>query len=442
MAIRIFIILTLLVHHLWADPSFAQSNDQQDISWPDEDAWGDDGDNEWATTQSPWTISYFSEVLVGGFTEDALVANNFSALENRWQFSANRYFGHTFFSSKFELLLDDVSDDNLQVLVRELYIDHNLTDSLSVRAGQQVLTWGTGDFIFLNDLFPKDWQAMFSGREDSYLKAPSASIKLTQYNALFNTDFVWTPVFAEDEYVQGERFSYFNPTQATTTDQRLSAHEPSESFDKGEFALRLFKTVNGVEYALYGYRGFYKQPMGFDPVRQMNYFPRLSSYGASVRSAFAGGIVNAEMAYWDSRDDTQGDNPLVPNSQFQTLLGFEREAIRNLTLAFQWWLQITDEYSAQKQSAHQPQYLMDKYHHTVTTRITYLSGNTKWTYSLFAFYSPSSDDSYLKPKVSYRRDDHWLLEVGGNLFWGSDEHTQWGQFEENTNLYTRVRYQF
>ena len=441
MIMRVFIILTLLVHHLWADHSYADAFfSEQEVS----DEWASDWDSEWGKSEepAPWTISYFTEVLVGGFANDPLVDSDFSAFENRWQLSANRYFGNTFFSSKFEFLLDDVSDDHAQLLVRELFIDHNLTDSLSVRAGQQVLTWGTGDFIFLNDLFPKDWQAMFSGREDSYLKAPSASIKLTQYNDLFNTDFVWTPVFTEDEYVHGERFSYFNPAIEATTDQRLSAYEPSDSFENGEFALRLSKTLKGVEYALYGYRGFYKQPMGYDPVRQSNFFARLNSYGASVRGSVAGGILNAEMAYWDSREDKQGDNPLIPNSQFQSLIGYEREAIRNLTLAFQWWLQITDDYSAQKLNAPQPQNLMDKYHHTLTSRITYLSENTKWTYSLFAFYSPSSDDAYVKPKVSYRRDDHWLFEVGGNLFWGSDEHSQWGQFEENTNLYSRVRYQF
>ena len=33
-----------------------------------------------------------------------------------------------------------------------------------VKIGRQILTWGTGDLIFINDLFPKDWQSFFIGR--------------------------------------------------------------------------------------------------------------------------------------------------------------------------------------------------------------------------------------------------------------------------------------
>ena len=28
---------------------------------------------------------------------------------------------------------------------------------MDVKAGRQILTWGTGNLIFINDLFPKDW---------------------------------------------------------------------------------------------------------------------------------------------------------------------------------------------------------------------------------------------------------------------------------------------
>ncbi|MFW6031595.1 MAG: hypothetical protein ACOC9T_03300, partial [Myxococcota bacterium] len=32
---------------------------------------------------------------------------------------------------------------------------------------------GTGDLVFLNDLFPKDWRSFLLGRDLDYLKAPS-----------------------------------------------------------------------------------------------------------------------------------------------------------------------------------------------------------------------------------------------------------------------------
>ena len=56
-------------------------------------------------------------------------------------------------------------------------------------------TWGTGDLVFLNDLFPKDFVSFFAGRDDEYLKAPGDALRITHYSKAVNIDFVWTPVF-------------------------------------------------------------------------------------------------------------------------------------------------------------------------------------------------------------------------------------------------------
>jgi hypothetical protein len=60
----------------------------------------------------------------------------------------------------------------------------------------------------------------------------------------------------------------------------------------------------------------------------------------------------------------------------------------------------------------------------------------------FAFYSPSEDDAYLRPAATYDLTDHWRIQVGGNIFLGKRQHTFFGQFRENTNLYAAVRYSF
>ncbi|NLC80882.1 MAG: hypothetical protein GX748_06830, partial [Lentisphaerae bacterium] len=46
------------------------------------------------------------------------------------------------------------------------------------------------------------------------------------------------------------------------------------------------------------------------------------------------------------------------------------------------------------------------------------------------------------PKASYKIDDHWIAEVGGNLFFGEDDHTFFGQFERANNIYASLRYGF
>ena len=93
--------------------------------------------------------------------------------------------------------------------VRQAVIILRASDWLDVRAGRQVLTWGTGDLLFLNDLFPKDFVSFFVGRDDEYLKAPANALRLTFYSSLVNLDLVATPVFEPDRSITGERLSFF-----------------------------------------------------------------------------------------------------------------------------------------------------------------------------------------------------------------------------------------
>ncbi len=48
----------------------------------------------------------------------------------------------------------------------------------------------------------------------------------------------------------------------------------------------------------------------------------------------------------------------------------------------------------------------------------------------------------LRPRIHYKVDDHWSVEVGGNVFLEDTQHTFFGQFEKNSNVYAAVRHGF
>jgi hypothetical protein len=83
---------------------------------------------------------------------------------------------------------------------------------MDLKIGRQILTWGTGDLLFINDLFPKDWNSFFIGRDEEYLKAPSDGIRVSLYTKLINLDIVYTPRFDADRFIDGRRISYWNET--------------------------------------------------------------------------------------------------------------------------------------------------------------------------------------------------------------------------------------
>ena len=124
------------------------------------------------------------------------------------------------------------------------------------------------------------------------------------------------------------------------------------------------------------------------------------------------------------------------------LVGFEREAARNLTLSGQVFIQRMMDHDNAVDNSPMPEYLVDETHELYTVRLTYLALQQKLTLSVFAFYSRDAKDFYLKPKISYRYSDNLLYVFGFNEFGGEDKFTQWGQFEKSSNVYGRVKYTF
>ncbi|MBV1931244.1 MAG: hypothetical protein KUG71_05970 [Porticoccaceae bacterium] len=417
------------------------------------DSWSESEGNEW--DNEDWGSDEESEHIIHGFVEAAygtrLHSNQWldrhdTLNEARLRLDYSHYFGAVYGSYKGDFLVDDLAWNGpfIETQTREALLRFSFSQNSDIQLGRQILTWGTGDLVFLNDLFPKNWVAFFSGREMEYLKAPSDAIKFSYFNKLANIDLVWSPEFDPDTYMRGERFSYFSPLadSIVAAPPRLSVDEPDTGLDDGELALRLYKTIKGYEWAVYGYHGYFKSPVGFDPRSGLNYFPKLSSVGASVRGTVGRGIGNMEIAWYQSEQDRDGTDPFIPNSQLRFLSGYEQELITRLTLGLQYYLEWTQDYDQLKDNSLLPDKEPEEYRHVLTTRINYRSPQEKLTLSLFVFYSPTDDDFFALPKLIYRLSDSWSSEVGINIMGGKEDFTFFGQFEENSSVFTRIRYSF
>lgn len=341
----------------------------------------------------------------------------------------------------------DLEDGEGWVDLREASVAWRPSSFMDVKAGRQILTWGTGDLLFLNDLFPKDWVAFFIGREVAYLKAPSDALKVGLFLDVFNVDLVYSPSFDADRYITGERISFENPMLASRSGQNavIRVSQPADYFSDDEFAVRLYKTAGAWELAAYGYDGFWKSPAGMNASSGKFTFPPLSVYGASVRGPLGSGISNVEAAYYDSRSDRSGANPFVRNSEFRVLTGYEQDLkaiARDLTVGVQYYLEWMMDHDAYERGLPPGVKAGDEFRYLVTTRVTKLLLSQNLKLSFFVFYSPSDEDAYLRPAASYKLDDHWTAYAGGNVFLGTDGHTFFGQFEDNTNAYLGIRYGF
>jgi len=329
--------------------------------------------------------------------------------------------------------------------LREATVAYSPFDFMDLKLGRQILTWGTGDLLFINDLFPKDWQAFFIGRDTEYLKAPSDAIKASFFTDLANIDLVYTPKFDSDRYITGERLSYWNGSCVAGSDSIVRSDKPDDWFDDDELALRVSKNVSGYELAAYGYWGYWKSPAGFDTSTSRYKFPKLNVYGASARGQVGKGIGNIELGYYDSRDDRSGDEPYIDNSQIRYLIGYEQdlpEIASDFTVGLQYYVEQMLHYGNYRRTLPAGSKAAEEYRHLLTFRVTKLYWNQNLTCSLFTYFSPSDKDVYMRPNINYKVTDNLAVEIGANVFWGDYPHTFFGQFQDNTNIYTAIRYSF
>ncbi len=394
----------------------------------------------------------FAEYRYGMRTQTDSLEDDISLNEARLQLDALCY--HDLFTAelKGDLLYDDTVD-NLEDIhletgkgffdLRQANVLFSPLDWMDVKLGRQVLTWGTGDLVFINDLFPKDWQSFFLGRDDEYLKAPSDALFVSLFPAFAGIDIAYTPRFDADRHISGEHISYWNGQQLAGEDSVLNTEPPDDWFTDDELAVRVYRNVGAYEMALYGYYGFWKSPGGMNPMTGKWLFPELAVYGASARGPLGGGIANVEAGYYDSGDDRDGDDPFINNSESRLLVGYEQEMAKDLTVGVQYYVEHMMEYDAYIDAldamSMPTNSARDEDRHTVTLRVTWMLMNQNLILSCFTRYSPSDEDVYVKPVATYKVSDHWQASLGADLFAGSEDYTFLGQFENNSNIHASLR---
>ena len=420
---------------LLALASPGQAEDWDD--WDDDDPWGDE--------PSALSIHGFIEGAAGyRLKSNPVIDEDWTLGEGRLQLEGIYEGDQATWRVKLEGIGDGVAGEP-DIDLREARVSFPLGNRTDISLGRQVLTWGTGDLVFLNDLFPKDWVSFLIGRDDEYLKGTSDALRISWFGDQVNLDTVITPRFNADTYITGERLSYFDPSrnQIAGAPPRLWGDRPSTKAANAELAMRLYGMAGAREWAVYGYRGFFGQPTAFDPVSGNYTFARLNALGASLRGPLAGGLYNLETVYYDSADDRSGNDPFTPNSEMRFLVGFDREMATNFNVGAQYYLEWLQDYDKLRDSwLFDPATRPDERRHMVTLRLSWRLMRDNLIISAMNFYSPSARDYFVRPTVQYRFDDQLQLNAGIHLFGGRDEHSFYGQFEENSSVWTRLRYSF
>jgi hypothetical protein len=77
--------------------------------------------------------------------------------------------------------------------------------------------------------------------------------------------------------------------------------------------------------------------------------------------------------------------------------------------------------------------------HLLFLRLTRLLRYQTMELSFIGIYGPSDEDGMVNPQASCKITDRMSVALGANVFFGTEESTQFGQLDKDDNLYLRLR---
>ena len=337
-----------------------------------------------------------------------------------------------------------------EIDLREAFIKLRLVDWLDLKLGRQVATWGTGELVFANNLFAKDWEAFFTGLDDAYLESPQDLLWVAVRFSGATVEIALSPYFTPDRLPDGERLSVYNPFFDTfvSADAMPRVAVPGRRLDNSELFGRLIGQAGSYDWALYGYSGFWPTPqqVGFawddfaQDYRPYLAYPALSSGGFSLRSRARGFLLSAEGALYYSEDDSDGDDPLIANSELRGIFGLERSLGGDWSVGAQYYGISMLDYAGYEAGFPQGAAPLDKLRSTATLRVNRFLLDRDLQLSLFAFVGIDDEDWHLRPALHYQLTDAVRWTLGANFMGGEFPYTPFGQLEHNASIYTRLRY--
>jgi hypothetical protein len=316
--------------------------------------------------------------------------------------------------------------------VREAFVGWTPSGSWNLRVGRQVLTWGVSDYLYVNDIFPKNYDAFFSGATFDRIKEPVDALRAV---GRWNSADVEVVVSRSrtDEGPLAQRFAATFPTRVAS-----ELHDDNAA----DVAVRLSRHVSGWD--LSGYLASFRSREGrfFVSPAGLSYdTPRTSHVGVSIAGNFAAGVMWAEAA-WRQADDKQSGvvSRYSVGHSLKSIIGYAREIGADSTISSQLHLERPLDRRRYGQTLAPGVRPVDS---VIST--WYLRAERRWMNQTLRAglqcFLGNEGDSHFNPFAHWSPADGWSVEAGANALSGRPD-TRLGAIRDDSNLYVLTRYSF
>lgn len=319
-------------------------------------------------------------------------------------------------------------ENTLEADLREIYVDIYF-DRMDFRVGLQQVIWGKSDGVFITDVVsPKDLSE-FLLPDFEEIRMGIKGIKADYYFDNSSLEFIWVPTFTPNTIADAD--SIWN----------LSGKDFSSSSDSIDYSLE--NSEGFARYSLFTsfidfeFMGAY---MWDDEPTIVSFAPweldhnRLLMGGGSFSSVLGDFIVRGEGAFYSGKYFLTDSYSNLEKNYVHYLAGVDY-GLSGWNLSTQFIQKIILEYD--------DAISQDQIQNTMTFLINKKFIRDTLLLELFTYMELNDIDSLnalVRPKISYDISDGLNILVGANVFLG-DEGT-FGQYSENSMVYSKVKYSF
>lgn len=343
--------------------------------------------------------------------------------------------------------------DSLQLRLREVYMDMYFKN-FDIRIGKQQIVWGKADGVFITDIVsPLDLSEFLLPDFDEIRQGVIAS-KIDYYIGNSTIEAIWMPAFSPNLRPDARSDWYIAPDFPVTPTFDWSKNAVNPSLENSELFLKWSAMTSKIDFELMGGYTWDDNPamhvqktISMDTIQGVptpvltgiSVTPqhhRLSVIGGSFSTEIKGLILRGEGAYYNGKY-FQTENPiandaLVQKDYLNYVVGLDF-SIKDIKLSTQFIQKYIIDFEEGINE--------NEFHNTATFLARYDMMRETLHLELFSYIGLSDSDALIRPKISYDFDDSFSLLFGANIFVG-DEGGQFGQYQDNSMIYTKIKYSF
>ena len=343
--------------------------------------------------------------------------------------------------------------DSLNFNMREIYVDLYF-ENFDLRIGKQQVVWGKADGVFITDIVSPLNLTEFLLPDFDEIRTGVIAAKLDYYIGNGTLEAIYIPQFTPTIKPASNSIWFKQPDFPAPATFDWSKSEIAPSLENSEFFLKYSQMTSFIDFEFMGGYTWDDNPtmhvqkvFGMDTssmppkpyLKGLNITPehhRLTVAGGSFSSEIKGVILRGEAAYYNGKyfqtEDMAAEDAIIQKDYINYVVGLDF-SIGSVKMSTQFIQKYILDYNDKM--------IDDEVNNMATFLIHYDMMRETLHLDLFSYVGLTNGDALIRPKITYDFDDSFSILIGSNIFVG-DEEGQFGQYQDNSMIYTKIKYNF